>query len=104
MPEHTIERPFLEMVPTPGSVKDEFLLASIAHSSGVAIVDRHARDVRDREALVEAIARLALIGLQGHVRLFEAEQREPHSRNGSSRCASGAGPACGVEDRSGDKS
>lgn len=55
-------------------MKDESLLAILARSSAVAIVERHARDLRDREKLVEAIARLALIGLEGHVRLYAAKR------------------------------
>jgi hypothetical protein len=57
--------------------EDDSLLATFAHNSAAAIVDRHARD---REALVEAIARIVLLGLEGHVRLFEAEQSRPPSR------------------------
>ena len=56
---------------------NESLLDALAHNSAVAIVERHAGDVRDKEALVEAIARLARLGLEGHVRLFEAQQQEP---------------------------
>ena len=56
---------------------NESLLDALAHNSAVAIVERHAGDVRNKEALVEAIARLARLGLEGHVRLFEAQQREP---------------------------
>ncbi|HLJ95900.1 MAG TPA: hypothetical protein VKU02_22185 [Gemmataceae bacterium] len=66
-------------------MQDESLLAILARSSAVAIVDRHARDVRNREALVEAITRLALIGLEGHLRLFELRQRDrPGSRQSGS--------------------
>jgi hypothetical protein len=57
-------------------MRNESLLANLARSSAVTIVDRHARDVHDREALVEAIARLVRMGLEGHVRLFTAEQRD----------------------------
>ncbi|SPE17884.1 hypothetical protein SBA5_1140016 [Candidatus Sulfotelmatomonas gaucii] len=55
---------------------NESLLDALAHDSTVAIVDRHAADVRNREALIEAIARLTRLGLEGHVRLFQAQQRE----------------------------
>lgn len=56
---------------------NESLLDALAHDSAVAIVERHAGDVRNKEALVEAIARLTRIGLEGHVRLFEAQQEGP---------------------------
>ena len=55
---------------------NESLLDALAHDSAVAIVDRHAADVRNREALIEAIARLTRLGLEGHVRLFQAQQKE----------------------------
>jgi hypothetical protein len=58
-------------------MKDESLLAILARGSAVAIVDRHAPDVRNREALVEAIARLAFIGLEGHVGLWEQSNELP---------------------------
>jgi len=56
--------------------KNDSLLAALARSSAVAIVNRHARNVPNRDALVEAIARLALIGLEGHVCLFALRQLE----------------------------
>ena len=56
---------------------NESLLDAVAYGSAVAIVERHASDVRNREALVEAIAHLARIGLEGHVRLYEAQYGEP---------------------------
>lgn len=62
---------------------NESLLDALAHDSAVAIVERHGGDVCNRDALVEAIARLARLGLEGHVRLFELQQSE--SRAGGSR-------------------
>jgi len=56
---------------------NESLLDALAHDSAVAIVDRHAADVRNREALIKAIACLTRLGLEGHVRLFRAQQKEP---------------------------
>ena len=58
---------------------NDSLLDALARDSAVAIVDRHAGDVRDRDGLVEAIPRLARLGLEGHVRLFESEQRQPRA-------------------------
>jgi len=55
------------------SRKDESLLALLARSSGVAIVERHAGDVGNREALVDAITRVVLIGLEGHVLRWEQD-------------------------------
>jgi hypothetical protein len=52
---------------------DECLLDIPPRSSAVAIVERHAPDLRNREAPAEAIARPALIGLEGQVRLYAAE-------------------------------
>ena len=54
------------------STPDQSMLATLARSSAVSIVERYAGDVRDRAGLVEAIARLALIGLEGNVALWEA--------------------------------
>jgi hypothetical protein len=71
----------LRAVSKSGQQTDESLLSTFARSSAVAIVDRHARDVRNRDALVEAIARLALVGLEGQVRLYAAELREPRVQN-----------------------
>jgi hypothetical protein len=59
------------------SVMDDCLLAVLARSSALAIVDRHARDVRSPEALVEAITRVVLLGLEAHVRLWEQSREEP---------------------------
>ncbi|HLN31744.1 MAG TPA: hypothetical protein VK395_28650 [Gemmataceae bacterium] len=55
---------------------NESLLDALARDSAVAIVDRHAADVRNREALIKAIARLTRLGLEGHVRLFRVQQKE----------------------------
>jgi hypothetical protein len=53
---------------------DAPVLTVLARSSAVSIVDRHAPGIRDREALIDAIARLALIGLENSVGLWMAEQ------------------------------
>ena len=63
-----------------GRQEDDSLLAILARGSAVAIVDRYARDVRNREALVEAIARLALVGLEGQVRLYAADLKSSVSK------------------------
>jgi len=81
-------------------MRNESLLDALARNSAIAIVERHACDVRDRAALVEAIARLARLGLEGHVRLFQARQRELPA----DRCQAGADDSerhdlWGAEDR-----
>jgi hypothetical protein len=57
-------------------MRNECFLDAAAQSTGADIVDRHAPGCPQREALVAAIARLARIGLEGHVRLWESEHKE----------------------------
>jgi hypothetical protein len=53
-------------------------LDRIARRTALDIVDLYAdTGVPDRQGLVEAIARLARLGLDGHVRLFETQQSLP---------------------------
>jgi len=54
----------------------ESLLYNLARSSAVSIVERHASDLRNKEPLIEAVARIVLLGLQGHVKLFTQGQNE----------------------------
>jgi hypothetical protein len=48
---------------------------AIARYTAHEILRRHAPDCLNRPGLSEAIARLARLGLEAHVRLYQAEQR-----------------------------
>jgi hypothetical protein len=56
---------------------NQSLLEARAKSTALHIVERHAPDCRNRQALLDAIARITLRGLEGHIGLFEAQQRQP---------------------------
>jgi hypothetical protein len=73
-PNRWMETPLCGAARGQAGMIDAGLLAVLARASAVAIVDRYASDVRDREGLVEAIARVTLIGLDGHARLYAAER------------------------------
>ncbi len=48
-------------------------LDQLARHTARDILKRHAPDCLDRQPLVEAIARLARLGLEGHVRLYQMQ-------------------------------
>jgi len=57
-------------------MSNEPFLDAAAQSTAADIIDRHAPGCPQREALLAAIARLARMGLEGHVRLWESEHKE----------------------------
>jgi hypothetical protein len=69
-----MKTPSIENGRTQPRIMDESFLAILARGSAMTIVERHAPDIRNRDALVEAIARVVLIGLEGHVRLYATGQ------------------------------
>jgi hypothetical protein len=52
-------------------------LDDIARYTAEDILTRHAPDCLKRPALIEAIARLARLGLEGHLRLYQARHDPP---------------------------
>jgi hypothetical protein len=54
------------------AMRDDF-----ARRTAEDILERHTPDCLDRAGLRDAIARLARHGLEGYVRLFEAEHLRP---------------------------
>ena len=58
---------------------NELTLDQFAQDTALEILRRHAPDCLNRHGLRDAIARLARQGIEGHVRLFQAQQQQPRS-------------------------
>jgi hypothetical protein len=62
---------------------NERTLDDFAARTAQDILERHAPDCLHRHALRDAIARLARLGLEGHLRLFQTRQEHPPDMEGS---------------------
>ncbi len=52
---------------------DDPTLDDLSRRTARDILKRHAPDCLDRQPLIQAIARLARLGLEGHVRLYQTQ-------------------------------
>jgi hypothetical protein len=59
------------------AVRNEPLLHAVARRTALDIVNRHAKDCPNRDALIEAVAHLARRALEGHVRLYVSHHLYP---------------------------
>jgi hypothetical protein len=59
------------------TMKNELFLDAVAVCTAREIVNRHAPDCADREALIAAIARVQRRGLDAALRLYQTQQASP---------------------------
>lgn len=79
-------------------MRNEPFLDAVALCTARAIVERHAPDCADRQALLRAIARVARQGLDAHVRLFETQQSPATPTNHSQPLPDNGGtPPCAAD-------